>query len=81
MSKEKNLKPYWGDEMKEKVKYDLVFTGEERKLEAAKCLRTYLETDEVIDWDHEFRIEDTCAKCNLKHFCFEEIKKLMRIEV
>lgn len=52
--------------------------GEE--LTAAKCLRTYLDTDKIIDWDHEFRIEDTCAKCDLKNYCFEEIKKLMRVE-
>ena len=54
--------------------------SEEKKLSAAKCLRTYSDFDEVIDWDHEFRIEDTCAKCDLKHYCFEEIKKLMKIE-
>ncbi len=50
------------------------------ELKAAKCLRGYTNNEEIDDFDREFTIETNCSRCQLKYFCFEEIKKRLKIE-
>ena len=49
------------------------------KSKAKFCLRGLLEID-FFEEDKEFTIGENCFRCPLKIYCFQEIKKSLRID-